>query len=372
MMKKIVIAGGVLTPALALIEELKKEKTWEIFYFGRKTTLEGSQVLSSEAKIIPSLGVKFITFNPGRLQRQFTRYTILSLLRVPLGFIQAFWQILKIKPKVVVSFGGYVSVPIVIASWLLRVPIITHEQTVVFGLSSKINAFFASKIAVSFPQSLKYFPEKKTILTGNPVRKQIFEKNKPDWFKTIIDKPLIYVTGGNQGALIINKTVLEIMEQLLTDYLIIHQTGEAHYEVVSEKRNLLPKEKREKYFVRSFIDNNEIGWVLSSADLVISRSGANTICELAILGKPSILIPIPWTYQNEQCKNALMLKEAGTAEIIKQNDLTGDLLLKTIRKMSEEKSDYLKNVLRAQELVRLNAAKNLMKEINELTSKNKA
>lgn len=371
-MKKMVITGGVLTPALALIDELNREKKWDIYYFGRKNTLEGSSVLSSEAKVIPSMGVHFLAFNPGRLQRHFTRYTIPALLRVPFGFFKAFWELLKIKPHIIVSFGGYVSVPVVIAGWLFRIPIITHEQTVVFGLSSKINAFFASKIAVSFPQSLEYFPKRKTVLTGNPVRRQIFEKKKPDWFNIKIDKPLIYFTGGNQGALIINKTVLEIIKPLLDDFIIIHQTGEAHCQDVLAERNLLPKEKQENYFVRPFIGNNEIGWVLNSADLVVSRSGANITCELAILGKPSILIPIPWTYQNEQYKNALMLKEAGIAEIIEQNDLAGDLLLKTIRKMSEERSDYLKNVLRAQELVRLNAAKNLMKEINELTSENKA
>jgi UDP-N-acetylglucosamine--N-acetylmuramyl-(pentapeptide) pyrophosphoryl-undecaprenol N-acetylglucosamine transferase len=372
MMKKMVITGGVLTPALALIDELKKENLWEIFYFGRKTSTEGTKVLSAEAKIIPSLGVNFIAFNPGRLQRQFSRYTIPSLLRVPFGFFKAFWNLFKIRPQIIVSLGGYVSVPIVIAGWLLRIPIITHEQTVVFGLSSKINAVFATKIALSFPQSLKFFPKKKTVITGNPIRNQIFTKNQPGWFNIKIDKPLVYITGGNQGALIINKTILEIIEPLLKDYIIIHQTGEVHYQEVLEKRNLLAKEKQENYFVRSYVDNKEIGWVLNCADLVISRSGANTICELAILGKPSILVPIPWTYQNEQYKNALMLKEAGIAEIINQENLSGNLLLKTIREMFAKEETYSKKAVEAKKLVKLNAASALLEEINELASEKKA
>lgn len=367
-MKKVVITGGVLTPALALIEELKKDKNWNIYYFGRKNTLEGNSALSNEAKIIPLLGVNFIAFNPGRLQRQFTRYTIPAFLRIPFGFFKAFWELLKIKPQIIVSFGGYVSVPIVISGWLLRIPIITHEQTVVFGLSSKINAFFASKIAVSFPQSLQFFPKKKTILTGNLLRKQIFEKNKPDWFTAKIDKPLIYITGGNQGALIINKTVLGIIEKLLEKYIVIHQTGEAHYEEVLKKKNFLPKSEQDNYFVRPFINNQEIGWVLNSSGLIISRSGANTICELAILGKPSLLIPIPWTYQNEQFKNALMLKEAGTAEIISQKDLSGGLLLETIKKTFSSINLYLQKAPRAKKLIKLNATENLLKEINETAS----
>lgn len=367
-MRKVVITGGVLTPALALIDELKKEKYWEIYYFGRKNSLEGSSVISTEAKIIPSLGVHFIAFNPGRFQRQFTRYTIPALLRVPFGFFKAFRVLSKIRPQIIVSFGGYVSVPVVIAGWLMKIPIITHEQTVVFGLSSKINAFFASKIAVSFPQSLQFFPKRKTVLTGNPMRKQIFEKNKPNWFKTKTDRPLIYITGGNQGALIINKTLLEIIEKLLDDYIIIHQTGEAHYQEIFEKRKLLSKEKQDNYFVRPYIDNHEIGWVLNSSDLIISRSGANTICELALLGKSSILIPIPWTYQDEQSKNALMLKEAGVAEIINQKDLNGELLFKTIKEMLSKKDSYIKNAPKACELVKLNATENLLKEINEIAS----
>lgn len=371
-MKKVVITGGVLTPALALIDELKTENIWEIFYFGRNTSMEGSKVLSSEAKIIPSLGVNFISFNPGRFQRQFTRYTIPSLLRVPFGFLKSFWELIKIKPQIIVSFGGYVSVPIVIAGWLLRIPVITHEQTVVFGLSSKINAFFATKIAVSFPQSLKYFPKGKTVFTGNPVRKQIFIKKQPSWFDNNIKKPLVYITGGNQGALIINIKVAEIIESLLDDYIIIHQTGEAHFQEILEKKNLLPKEKQENYFVRPYIDNDEIGWVLNCADLVISRSGANTICELALLGKPSILIPIPWTYQNEQYQNALMLKDAGTAQIISQKELSGEILLKTIKEMILNLDLYLKKAIEAKKLVKLNATLALLKEIHELASEKKA
>lgn len=366
MMRKIVISGGVLTPAVSLIEELQREKNWDIYYFGRKSATEGSSALSSEAKIIPSFGVHYIFFNPGRLQRQFSRYTLWSLVRVPLGFLQAFVNLLKIKPAIIVSFGGYVSVPVVLAGWFLRIPILTHEQTVIFGLSSKINAFFSSKIAVSFEQSLKHFPKKKTVLTGNPLRRQIFLKKKPNWFVGEIKKPLVYVTGGNQGALVINESVWKILPAILEDFVVIHQTGEAHLELGILRKNELTPDKQKNYFVRSFIGNDEIGWVLNQADLVVSRSGANTICELAVLGKPSILIPIPWTYQNEQFLNAQMLKEAGIAEIINQTDLTPNLLLEKIKETYRKKEDLFENRSKAEKLIIKNAVENLLGVIHEL------
>jgi len=353
--KKIVITGGVLTPALAVIDELTRRGGWEIYYLGRKYTMEGGKTISVESIIIPERGVNFIPFSPGRLQRRFTRHTVPSLLRVPLGFFQAFWLVRKIKPEVILSFGGYVSVPVVMAGWLLRVPILTHEQTVVFGLASKINTFFAKKVAVSFPQSLAHFSKSKGVLTGNPIRKEVFKVQEPA-FKIESSLPLIYVTGGNQGSHVINISLLEILPKLLEKYMIIHQSGDRDYESLNQQ-------SRKNYFLVPFIDSQDIGWVLNKASLVVSRAGANTVCELAALGKPSLFIPIPWAYMDEQTKNAQMLVETGTAEILSQEKLSGNSLFEAINSMIGKLDTYQSHSEEAKKLVVYDASKKLVEEL---------
>ncbi|MFZ5366434.1 MAG: UDP-N-acetylglucosamine--N-acetylmuramyl-(pentapeptide) pyrophosphoryl-undecaprenol N-acetylglucosamine transferase [Patescibacteria group bacterium] len=364
-MKRIVICGGHLTPAQAVIEELKKEDRWQIYYFGRKYAMEGKRVPSAESKIIPLLGIKFIPIAAGRLQRKFTRFTIPSLLRVPLGFFQSLYWLLKIRPLVICSFGGYVSVPVVLAGWLLRIPILTHEQTTVFGLASKINSFFASKIAVSFPESLKFFPKEKVILTGNPIRQEIFKIRKPSHFPLRPSPfPLIYITGGNQGAKVINRAVLEILPKLLGKYTIIHQCGELDYEN-------LKLDLRENYILTKYVGLEDIGWVLNKADLIVSRAGANIVCEIAALGKPALFIPIPWSYQDEQTKNAQMLVKAGIAEILPQKELTGPSLLNKISEMMANLEKYQRNAPEAKKLIKPDSSLKIVKELNDLSKPKK-
>src|SRR3990167_5082544 len=154
---KILVTGAHFTTAVAVIEELKnlpagrqEQKDIDIVYVGRKTTREGDSSHSVESQVLPQLGVKFISIITGRLQRAFTIYTFSSLLKIPIGFLQSFFILLKEKPDVILSFGGYVAVPLVIAGWLLSIPIIIHEQTLVSGLANTISSFFADKVAVSF------------------------------------------------------------------------------------------------------------------------------------------------------------------------------------------------------------------------------
>ncbi len=365
--KKIVICGGHLTPALAVISELQKKGGWEIYYLGRKYAMEGEKTPAAESQIIPQLGVSFMAFNPGRLQRRFTRYTIPSLLRIPFGFLRALTLLLQIRPQTILSFGGYVSVPVVIAGWLLRIPILTHEQTVVFGLASKINAFFANKVAVSFPESLKYFSKKKAVLTGNPIREEIFKIKKPAW-SPILDSrfPMIYITGGSQGSHVINKAVNEIVTQLLEKYMVIHQTGAKDYPSMLQTADRISPELKSRYFIVSFINPSEIGWVFKEADLIVSRSGANTVSEIAALGKPALFIPLLGSYQDEQTKNAQMLVMAGTAEILPQEKLSGETLLGMISQMMADLEKYQKQSFMAQKLVNLDAGRELVRALETI------
>src|SRR5437016_2502209 len=166
-MKKVLITGGHLTPALAVLEELQSKK-WSVAYVGRKYALEGDTSFSAEYQVIHQKDISFHNITTGRLQRSFTRFTLLSLLKIPIGFLQSTFILLQERPSLVMSFGGYIAVPIVIVAWLCGIPIITHEQTIKPGLANRIIAWFADVICVSWKESASHFPAAKTVVTGNP------------------------------------------------------------------------------------------------------------------------------------------------------------------------------------------------------------
>lgn len=371
-MKKIVIAGGHLTPALAVIDELVKSGGWKIFFIGRKYATEKEKTPSVESQLIPEKGIWFTSINAGRFPRYFNRYALLSILKIPLGFFQTFSHLLRFRPQVILSFGGYVSVPVVFAGWLLRIPAITHEQTTVQGLATKINSLFAKRIAVSWPQTLKQFPREKVVLTGNPIRKEIFKVNENMWqiLRFPPKLPLIFVTGGNQGSHVINLAVKSALPQLVKIGNVFHQCGHLRalgdYQRLEEAREKLPKELKKRYHVRKYLTGEEMGTLFNKADLVVCRAGANTLTEIAALGKPALFIPLPWLYQDEQTKNAQMLVEAGTAEILPQKDLSEETLHQHIETLIQNLNQYEKNALAAKKLVKPDAAKRIANEIGKV------
>lgn len=347
---KILVTGTHFTPALAVIEELKKYPDVKIVYVGRKTTREGDTSVSMESQILPKLGVKFIHIIAGRLQRSFGIYTIPSILKIPVGFIQAFWIVLKERPAVTLSFGGYVAVPIVFISWLFSIPIIIHEQTLVAGLANRISGLFADKIAVSF--RVKYpYPKDKIIITGNPIRQEM--QNVPGRKNKI---PKVLVTGGNQGSHVINVAVEECLDDLLKICHVTHQTGDSKFK---DYERLKPKESG-NYKVYKWIDN--MGDIMAGSDLVVSRAGMNTLVELSLLSKPTLLIPIPYLYLDEQNKNADYFANTGMAKILPQSKLSGKELLKNIQEMLSNLNAYKSGARIASGLIIKDGAKKVALE----------
>mgnify|MGYP001610348584 CR=1 FL=1 len=353
-MKRIVVmTGGHLAPALAVIEEIRKSTDWDIVWIGRKYAMEGENISSIEADVIPKLDIPFYTIDAGRLQRKWTNQTIPSLLRIPLGFYQSLILLLKLKPGVVMSFGGYLSLPVVFAGWLLRIPIVSHEQTVVSGLANRLAGFFADNILISFQGSSLDFPHHKTILVGNPVRRSVLE------VKRKVARPkLIYVTGGNQGSQIINKTISAILPKILTSFQVIHQTGQLDYKTYVARKRQLKMARRYKVFAN--LDPAEIPKILARASLVISRAGANTVSEISAVGVSAIFIPIPWSERGEQEKNARMLARIGIAKVIQQDRLTPKSLLGALGSMID-KPPNIRQVARAKRLINHNASQEIVK-----------
>lgn len=359
---KILITGGHVTPALAVIEQLKGQ---EIVFVGRKYALEHEQTLSFEYKEVTRRNIKFIHLKTGRINRNLSFPSAASFLKIPYGFYQGLVIMRKEKPDVVLTFGGYLAVPIAWWARFFNIPVFLHEQTSIPGKAARLIGKFAKKIFISFPQTGQYFPTDKTILTGNPIRKAIYSvKKRP--FKIFKDRSVVYITGGSLGSHSINLHVERLLKTLLSKYIIIHQAGDTRryhdFEKLVDLKKSLPRELQQRYFLKKHFSEDEIGYIYSLADIIVGRAGANTFFELVLLEKPAVFIPLPWSAEKEQQKQAEMFKEAGVGEIFSQSD-QGEHLEQKIEALFKNLSSYKSNFKNLKKLYRENSASVIADEI---------
>lgn len=371
---KILIAaggGGHFAPILALLEELPKDV--KVLIVGRKYSLEGDQALSLEYITAQKHGIAFQSITTGRLQRKVTKHTFSSFFKLPVGFFQAYIIVKQFAPDIVFSSGGYVSLPVVFAASFCGIPVVLHEQTLGAGLANKIAARFASKICISWKTSQQYFPKHKTVLTGNPVRKAFFTKDSSQ--QTIFasipkTRKIIYVTGGSLGSHAINVLIEGCLPQLLKQYTVIHQTGDAKefgdFDRLAYIRASFDEALQKHYIVTKFVDPQEVSVLMSHADLVVARSGMSTITELLYLGKPALLIPLPFSQKNEQRKNAAFFKETGLGDWVEQKSLTPTLLFSKIQDMVEHIATYEQHADDARKLIDKNAVKKIIDVLTQV------
>ncbi|MCS6956782.1 MAG: UDP-N-acetylglucosamine--N-acetylmuramyl-(pentapeptide) pyrophosphoryl-undecaprenol N-acetylglucosamine transferase [Patescibacteria group bacterium] len=363
---KILITGGHLAPALAVIDKIKKEKPdIKIIFVGRKYAIDKEKTESLEYKEIRKRKIKFINLKTGRLTRIFSFSSFLNFFKFFLGFFSSFFIILKNRPDLILSFGSYLALPIVFWGYIFKIPVFTHEQTINPGLANKIIGLFAKKIFISFKEAEKFFTKNKVILTGNPIRQSIFKIQKKPFFikKTA---PVLYITGGSLGSHSINLHIKKILKNLLEKYIIIHQTGDTKeyhdYEDLLAIKNQLPENLKNKYFLARHFFEDEIGYVYSLSDLVIGRSGANTFFELIALEKPAVLIPLPWSAGKEQQRHAEIFVKSGCGEVFHQLE-SSDKLLRIIDKMIKNISFYQNNFKNLKTIYHQDASKKIIKEI---------
>ena len=332
------VTGGHITPALSVIHELERRRYKRFVWVGRMKTMKSDERTSAEYRVIhDEKHIPFINSLTGKIIRFYSIPSfiefLINIVKIIIGFFQSFILLIRLKPDMIISFGGYVPLPLVIVGSFLKIPSVTHEQTTVGGIANKIIARFSNKVLLSWPQSKKFFDLKKSILVGNPFRKEIFEVTTNS-FSLNNKLKTLYITGGNQGAHVINKAVKPIIPNLLQNINIIHQTGATTITNDYNSHKAIEKKLYGKskgvYIVRDFIYGPAIGEAFSKADFLISRSGANICTEILALAKLAILIPIPWSIHNEQLKNAEMLAEIGIASIIEENKLNSDMLYKKI------------------------------------------
>lgn len=293
---RILVTGGHVTPAYAVIEELQKRGYSNIYFVGRKYSDRVKKDISFEYNEINSLNVPFYHLTTGRLSRTFGIHTFYDIAAVVYGFMASILLLNKLKPNIILSFGGYIALPVAIIGWLLGITVITHEQTIAPGISNRIIGTIADRVLVSFIETIQYFGEHKTIHTGNPIRSAL-NKSGDQVMDYSGNKPLLFITGGSLGSHSINVHIEQILEKLLMDFTILHQVGNvSEYDDYSR----LSKYASKEYVVVKNLSVQQMAWAYKKSTLVVARSGANTIWELIMLKKPAVVVPLPWSGRDEQ------------------------------------------------------------------------
>lgn len=337
--KKIIMTGGGtaghVTPNIALLPKLK-ELGYEIQYMGTENGIE--------RKLMEAEGIKYHIISSGKLRRYFDVKNFTDPFKVVKGVFDAKSILKKEKPDIVFSKGGFVSVPVVMGAYFNKIPIIIHESDITPGLANKLAMPYATKICVTFEEALNHVNKKKAVLTGSPIREELFKGSKVKakefcGFKN--NKPVILVTGGSQGSRIINSCIRESLNDLLKTFNIIHLCGKGN---IDRNFNLT-----EGYAQFEYI-KGELADLMQLADIVISRAGSNTIFELLALKKPNILIPLSAkASRGDQILNAKSFKKSGYSVVIEEENLNPLSLQEKIDELSANKETYIKNMSKSKE-----------------------
>lgn len=352
MSKKIVLTGGGtaghVTPNLALLPELKKAG-YEISYIGSKDGIE--------KRLVEDFDIPYYGVSTGKLRRYFDLKNFTDPFKIVHGFAEAKSILKKLQPDIVFSKGGFVSVPIVRAAGALKIPCIIHESDITPGLANKLCIPVAEKICCNFPETLQYLPEDKAVLTGTPIREELMEGSRKQGLKLCgfnDYKPVLLIIGGSQGARAVNAAVRENLSSLLKDFQIVHLCGKGN---LDESLSATPGYKQFEYLKEDLKD------AFAACDIVISRAGANAICELLALRKPNLLIPLPTSgSRGDQLLNASSFEAQGFSLVLKEEDLTSETLLSSIQELYCNRQTFIEAMNRSNQM---NPILTIMNLINE-------
>lgn len=339
MSKKIVLTGGGtaghVTPNLALLPELRKAG-YEISYIGSKDGIEKRLIEDYE---IPYYGV-----STGKFRRYFDLKNFTDPFRIVKGFAEAKAILKNIKPDVVFSKGGFVSVPIVRAAHSLSIPCIIHESDITPGLANKLCFPAAQKVCCNFPETMQYVPDDKGVLTGTPIREELSEGSRKKGLELCgfsDNKPVLLVIGGSQGSVIVNNCVREALPELLKDFQIIHLCGKGN---LDEALLNTPGYKQFEYLKADLKD------AFAATDIVISRAGANAICELLSLRKPNLLIPLSAGSRGDQVLNARSFEAQGFSMVLPEEGITSEALVTSVLELFCNRQSYLEAMTRSSQM----------------------
>lgn len=331
-MKRIVLTGGGtaghVTPNIALLPRLQ-ELDYEIHYIGSHDGIE--------KKLIQELGIPYYGISSGKLRRYFDPKNFTDPFRVLKGYGEACKLIKELKPDVLFSKGGFVSVPVVLAAKRYKVPAILHESDMTPGLANKLCIPSATKICCNFPETISHLPKEKAVLTGSPIRQELLTGDALaalQFTGLSSSKPTILVMGGSLGAVAVNQAIRSILPRLLPRFQVVHLCGKGKTDPALEQTP--------GYIQYEYIQE-ELRDLFALSDMVVSRAGANAICELLALRKPNLLIPLSANAsRGDQILNARSFEKQGFSKVLEEEQLTDDLLYDTICQLFDERASYTK------------------------------
>jgi UDP-N-acetylglucosamine--N-acetylmuramyl-(pentapeptide) pyrophosphoryl-undecaprenol N-acetylglucosamine transferase len=366
--------GGHIYPALAVAAQLRSQYQAEILFLGSDDGLE--------TQLVPAAGLHLVTIKAGKVRRYISWQTVKGVMRIPVGVLQAIEIVRRFRADVAFTSGGYVAVPTGMAAYLNHVPLLMHQQDVPPNLSNKQVAPVATRISVAFEDSLAYFPVRKTLALGNPMRQAILDIRQvgPMVARTQLglagDQPLLLVTGGSQGARHLNQVVCQALPELLTTCQVLQISGKDLYNETLEQSNAVLVDQSEmlkrRYRLVPYL-NEEMPTALQAADLVLCRSGASTLSELATLGKPALLVPLPPAIgKSPQEANAAMFERRKAGQVIKDADLKPDLLVERVKHIMASPELLASMMEAASSLARPEATQNIVGELLKIARVRKA
>jgi len=360
--------GGHFYPLIAVARSLKDLAERE-----RIVNLELTFISDHpyDPEVLKEEEIRFIKVPAGKIRRYFSLLNFVDAMKTGWGVVRAVFLVYLNFPDVIFAKGGYASFPALAAAKILGIPLMIHDSDIIPGKVSLWAARFARRIAISFPQTLKYFPSEKTALTGNPVRRQILGGNPEEaceLFNLEGGTDTILVLGGSQGAQNLNNVVLDILPELLKSAQVIHQTGKNNLEEIKMQSGLVlenhPFAKR--YHAYGFLDEGELRNASKIASLVLARAGGSSIFETAAWGLPSILIPLPHAAQDHQRENAYAYAREGAALVVEEQNMTPHILLSEIDKILKDPERRAKMAKSAAAFARVDAAEKIAGEIIKL------
>lgn len=353
-MKKIVLTGGGtaghVTPNLALIPSLRKEE-FDIHYIGSYNGIE--------RRLIENAGIPYDGISSGKLRRYFDVKNFSDPLRVLKGYGQAKRLMKQYKPDIVFSKGGFVSVPVVLAAKHYKIPVIIHESDMTPGLANKICIPAAQKVCCNFPETLNYLPKDKAVLSGSPIREELLTGDRLSGLQYAglsANRPVILVIGGSLGSVTVNHAVRSILPKLLSQFQVIHICGKGNLD-----ESLIGTSGYVQY---EYVDK-PLRHLFAAADLIISRAGANSICEILALRKPNILIPLSSAAsRGDQILNANSFAKQGFSTVLEEEVLTSDTLYQAVSETYKKRMSFIETMEKS---TLNNAVETIMNLIQEYT-----